>query len=42
MRQTLILLNDAGIYEAMSQAHNPYGDGHACQRIVKQLIKELK
>jgi UDP-N-acetylglucosamine 2-epimerase (non-hydrolysing) len=42
VEQTLILLNDAGIYAEMSQAHNPYGDGQACQRIVKQLIKELK
>jgi UDP-N-acetylglucosamine 2-epimerase (non-hydrolysing) len=42
VEQTLVLLNDLGIYKEMSQAHNPYGDGKACQRIVQQLIKELK
>jgi len=42
VEQTLILLNDEHVYKAMSQAHNPYGDGLACQRIVKQLIEELK
>jgi len=33
------LLKDTLIYERMSQAHNPYGDGKACQKIVK-IIKE--
>jgi UDP-N-acetylglucosamine 2-epimerase (non-hydrolysing) len=42
VEQTLVLLNDEDVYKTMSQAHNPYGDGKACQRIVKQLIKELK
>ena len=28
------LLNDANAYSAMSRAHNPYGDGLACQRIL--------
>jgi UDP-N-acetylglucosamine 2-epimerase (non-hydrolysing) len=42
VEQTLVLLNDLDVYKKMSQAHNPYGDGKACQRIVKQLIKELK
>ncbi|QTF06718.1 UDP-N-acetylglucosamine 2-epimerase (non-hydrolyzing) [Brenneria izadpanahii] len=28
------LLTDENEYQAMSRAHNPYGDGHACQRIV--------
>jgi len=27
------LLTDSAAYTAMSRAHNPYGDGHACQRI---------
>lgn len=31
------LLQDAAHYQAMSQAHNPYGDGKACQRIVEFL-----
>ncbi len=33
------LLKDRSIYESMSQSHNPYGDGKACQKIVN-LIKE--
>ncbi|MCX4161554.1 MULTISPECIES: non-hydrolyzing UDP-N-acetylglucosamine 2-epimerase [Paraburkholderia] len=31
------LLNDAAEYEAMSRAHNPYGDGQACERIAAAL-----
>ena len=31
------LLDDAASYEKMSQAVNPYGDGHACERIVNYL-----
>jgi len=31
------LLNNEKIYEAMSRAHNPYGDGSACERIVKKI-----
>ena len=27
------LLADDAAYKSMSRAHNPYGDGHACQRI---------
>lgn len=27
------LLEDTSAYEKMSQACNPYGDGHACERI---------
>lgn len=30
-----MLLEDKGYYEKMSKAVNPYGDGHACGRIVK-------
>ena len=30
-----LLLNDETLYTKMSQAHNPYGDGKACDRIVK-------
>lgn len=29
-----LLLNDEAMYTKMSQAHNPYGDGKACDRIV--------
>lgn len=31
------LLTDAGAYRAMSFAHNPYGDGQACARILEAL-----
>lgn len=31
------LLTDEDEYHAMSRAHNPYGDGHACQRILEAL-----
>ena len=31
------LLDDAAAYERMSKAVNPYGDGHACERIVHAL-----
>jgi len=31
------LLNDSVAYKVMSRAHNPYGDGHACERILKKL-----
>lgn len=31
------LLDDEQAYQQMSRAHNPYGDGHACQRIVDHL-----
>jgi UDP-N-acetylglucosamine 2-epimerase (non-hydrolysing) len=30
-----LLLNDEALYKKMSQAHNPYGDGKACDRIVE-------
>ncbi|MBP2169196.1 UDP-N-acetylglucosamine 2-epimerase (non-hydrolyzing) [Erwinia toletana] len=31
------LLTDEEAYHRMSRAHNPYGDGHACERIVQAL-----
>jgi UDP-N-acetylglucosamine 2-epimerase (non-hydrolysing) len=31
------LLEDSAVYAAMSAASNPYGDGHACQRIADVL-----
>lgn len=33
------LLTDESAYQAMSFAHNPYGDGKACQRILNELEK---
>lgn len=32
------LLSDTDYYEQMSRAVNPYGDGKACERIVKQIL----
>jgi UDP-N-acetylglucosamine 2-epimerase (non-hydrolysing) len=34
------LLDDSGAYAAMSRAHNPYGDGKASGRIVKDIANE--
>ena len=34
------LLTNEDAYKAMSFAHNPYGDGKACQRIADELVKE--
>lgn len=33
-----LLLDDAAEYRRMSVAHNPYGDGHACERIARTLL----
>ncbi|NRA73106.1 MAG: UDP-N-acetylglucosamine 2-epimerase (non-hydrolyzing), partial [Gammaproteobacteria bacterium] len=33
------LLTNSAEYEKMSRAHNPYGDGKACERIVKKIIE---
>ena len=35
------LLENEDLYIRMSQAHNPYGDGRACKRIVKSVKKIL-
>ena len=37
VNETISLLNDKRRYEQMSKLHNPYGDGHACERIVNFL-----
>lgn len=34
------LLSDKSEYDVMSKASNPYGDGHACERIADVLINE--
>ena len=33
------LLDDAMYYEEMTKAVNPYGDGLACGRIVRRLVR---
>jgi UDP-N-acetylglucosamine 2-epimerase len=35
------LLDDQGEYDRMSRAVNPYGDGHASERIVARLLAEI-
>lgn len=35
------LLDDKNEYNKMSKAHNPYGDGKACERIIQFLKKEV-
>lgn len=37
MNEVSTLLDDAAAYDKMSKAVNPYGDGHACERIVNAL-----
>lgn len=41
VQQTNILLRDNQSYATMSQAHNPYGDGRAAQRICEILLSRL-
>ena len=40
IEQTIRLLSNPSEYQAMAQAVNPYGDGHAAERIVARLLKE--
>ena len=39
VRETEKLLDDLAEYKKMSHAHNPYGDGKASERIVKELLR---
>lgn len=36
------LLNDSALYKRMSYASNPYGDGHASERIADILVEEFQ
>ena len=40
-KETLRLLTDAAEYDRMSRASNPYGDGHASERIVDAIIAKF-
>lgn len=40
-KQVDLLLNDSEEYEKMSTAVNPYGDGHASQKIVEIIVDEF-
>ena len=37
VREVNLLLDDASEYERRSRVHNPYGDGHASDRIAKAI-----
>lgn len=38
IEEVSLLLTDKSIYEKMSKAVNPYGDGHSCGRIVNRFL----
>ncbi len=42
VKETGLLIENRKIYNEMSKAHNPYGDGKACQRILNILKRELQ
>ncbi len=41
VKEATLLLTDRSAYDAMSYAHNPYGDGKACERIISICRKIL-
>ncbi len=41
LREATLLLTDAAEYRRMSSAENPFGDGHAAERIVQLLAERL-
>jgi len=41
VEETLLLLEDEREYSKMAKASNPFGDGHAAERIVKIILEEL-
>lgn len=38
LHETNLLLDDAEHYRSMAEATNPYGDGRACERIIKAIL----
>jgi UDP-N-acetylglucosamine 2-epimerase (non-hydrolysing) len=42
VKETGLLIENQKTYDNMSRAHNPYGDGKSCKRILKIIKKELK
>ena len=42
MHQLRILLTDTTAYKDMGFAHNPYGDGIACKRIIQTLLQQVQ
>lgn len=41
VREVSSLIEDSSLYDIMARAHNPYGDGFACERIVSRLREYL-
>jgi UDP-N-acetylglucosamine 2-epimerase (non-hydrolysing) len=41
VRETSLLLDNPAEYTRMAHAVNPYGDGHASERIVSALLQEI-
>ena len=41
VQETSLLLDDKKVYQQMSKAVNPYGDGFACERIIEYLNTRL-
>ncbi len=42
VREAVRLLEDQAEYERMARLHNPYGDGHASERIVRRIHASLR
>lgn len=42
IRQVSRLLEDEVEYERMSRAENPYGDGHASEKIVRAILRYFR
>lgn len=40
LRETNLLLDDSAHYKKMAEAANPYGDGKACERIIKAILQK--
>lgn len=40
LRETSLLLDDSKYYQIMAEAANPYGDGRACERIIRKILHE--
>lgn len=40
LQETNRLLDDANHYRSMAEAANPYGDGKACERIIKAILRK--
>jgi len=41
IKEALHLLNDKDTYDMMAKAVNPYGDGHASERICNTILRNL-